>query len=162
MSIGPKYRKLTLGELEELEKEFVDFLIVNGIVAKDWVRIKSNNPEKAEDIVTLFSDAVLEGAMRKIVFLEYRSPQDIKTFQCLEDKIILMGMCSENTAVDFTDDDFFSQAAIQPPKDIQVYTSEKMYAKKREAELFDMIENGCQISNGQAFKGISLALYKDQ
>ena len=57
MAVQPKYRELTTLELKELEKEFIDYLIVNGITADDWVKIKEEQQEKAEDIITLFSDS---------------------------------------------------------------------------------------------------------
>lgn len=53
-----KYRLLTHEELIELEKEFIDFLILNSIVASDWMKIKNEEPEKATRfiffLVTLF------------------------------------------------------------------------------------------------------------
>lgn len=163
MGVEPKYRRLTLDELKDLEQEFVDFLIINGIAADDWVRIKVENPDKADDVLTLFSDVVLEGAMRKIRFLEFRTARDIKAFQCLPEKIILMGMrASDHSDVDFTDDGFFARAARKPPGEVQVYTLEKRYNQVRELEVFDMIRNGCQISGGQTFKTISLALADSQ
>lgn len=158
MSIEPKYRALTPAELNELEKEFVDYLIVNGITADAWVRIKEEEQEKAEDIVTLFSDVILEGVLRKIRFLEHRTKNDIKVFQCLDKKMVLVGMTSTNDDVDFTDPDFFETAGMNPPEGVKVYTAEKVYTKERELELFGMIQDGCSISNGQSFKAISLAL----
>ena len=47
-----KYRRLTLEELEELQKEFVDFLVINGITAEDWVKLKDNEVDKSELIIT--------------------------------------------------------------------------------------------------------------
>lgn len=158
MSVSPKYRELNPEELKSLEKEFVDYLIVNGITADDWVRIKEEEKEKAEDIITLFSDVVLEGVLRKVQFLEFRTKSDIKAFQCLNDKMVLVGMSSDNSAVDFTNESFFQKASSEAPSGVKVYTTEKPYGQSRESELFEMIQNGCQISDGQSFKAISLAL----
>lgn len=162
MPATPKYRTLTSDELKSLEKEFVDYLIVNGITADDWVRLKEQELDKAEDIITLFSDVVFEGVLRKVHYLEHRSSTDIKAFQCLEDKIILMGMTAENASVDFTDRKFWEKAQQQAPEGVQVYSTEKSYSKTRETELFEMIENGCAISDGKSFKAISLALAGQQ
>ena len=158
MAVQPKYRELTTLELKELEKEFIDYLIVNGITADDWVKIKEEQQEKAEDIITLFSDVILEGVLRKVRFLEYRSKSDIKAFQCLGEKMILMGMSTEDEAIDFTDDSVFQNADLNNGKGVKVYTSEKAYSLTREEELFQMIQSGCHISDGQSFKAISLAL----
>lgn len=156
MSVQAKYRALTQEELNELEKEFIDYLIVNGITAGDWVRIKEEDNEKAIDIVTLFSDVILEGVLRKIQFLEHRTKTDIKAFQCLGEKMVLVGMISENPNIDFRSEASFGDNTT--PTGVKVYTTEKTYSKKRELELFEMIQHGCQISDGHSFKTMSLAL----
>ncbi len=154
----PKYRQLSTNELQELEKEFVDYLIVNGITAEDWVRLKGNELEKAEDILTLFSDVVLEGVLRKINFLEFRSNSDVKVFQCLNESIVLVGLTSDNPEIDFTRQDIINNAGTISSKGLKAYTLSKSYQKSREEELFHLISNGCQISDGKLFKVISLAL----
>ncbi len=156
MAVTPKYRELTTSELQELEKEFIDYLIVNGITADDWVKIKEEEKDKAEDIITLFSDVVLEGVLRKVQFLEFRTKSDIKAFQCLGEKMVLVGMSTDNDDLDFTDEEAFK--TISNAQGIKVYTTEKVYSESRELELFKMIQNGCTISDGQSFKAISLAL----
>lgn len=157
-AIVPKYRILTSEELNELEKEFVDFLVLNGITADQWVRIKNEDNPSAEDMITLFSDVVMEGVIRQIQFLEIRSKNDIKTFQCLEDKIVLVGMKCDSPEVNFEDDKFLQQALIEPPRGIQIYTTEKTYKSDRQLELFEMTQNGCEISDGKLFKALCLAL----
>lgn len=160
MPVNPKYRALTQDELGGLEKEFVDYLIVNGITADDWVKIKDEEKDKAEDIIVLFSDVVFEGVMRKVKFLEFREKSDLKAFQCLEEKIILVGMMSENREVDFTENEYLETAAQNPPGGVKVYTTEKPYSKVRELELFEMIQAGCSISDGRVFKALLMAMNK--
>ncbi|XOV91493.1 MAG: DUF6495 family protein [Bacteroidota bacterium] len=156
MPATPKYRALTTQELHELEKEFIEYLIVNGITAGDWVKIKQNEPDKAESILILFSDVVFEGTLRKISFLEKRLPNELLIFQCLKDRIVLVGITSPS--VDFTDQTSLEQAVNKPPGDAMVYTTEKSYSQVREMELFKMIDSGCTITDGKLFKTLSLAL----
>jgi len=158
MAATPKYRLLTLEELQSLEKEFVDYLVVNGITADEWVRIKESEKEKAEDIIALFSDVVFEGIMRKVKFLEFVSSQEVQTFQCLDSKMVLVGMRSKHPDHDFTNAAFISEAAVNPPQGIEIYTLDKSYEGVREVELFKMTENGCYISDGKLFKALSLGL----
>ncbi|MBW3546479.1 MAG: hypothetical protein KY428_12930 [Bacteroidetes bacterium] len=159
MSSQPKYRLLSTEELHELEKEFIDFLVVNGITAEDWERLKKEEKEKAESIIVLFSDVVFEGIMREVRFLEIRTKDDVKTFQCLDEKLVLVGMTAEgNEEVDFTDSEFIQNAVTTPPKCIKVYTSDKRYKTDREVELFEMIQSGCSISDGNLFKALCTAL----
>ena len=68
-----KYRRLTLEELKPLENEFIDFLVVNGVIADDWEQLLANDVEKSNQIIDAFSEVVFEGIMRKTQFLEFRS-----------------------------------------------------------------------------------------
>ena len=149
-----KYRRLTLVELEEFNKEFIDFLVVNGIIANDWVRMKKDNPEKADLVIDKFSDVVFESSMRKIRYLEFVSPKSIKCFQCLDSDITLVGLDAEkDSSADFTIQNWQDNTS-----DLSVYTQTKTYNKVRELELFDMIQAGASISNGELFKQLCLAL----
>ncbi|MEQ8715406.1 MAG: DUF6495 family protein [Cyclobacteriaceae bacterium] len=153
-----KYRLLTIAELEELEKEFVDYLVVNGITADDWMKMKAEEVEKADQIIELFSDVVFEGVMRKVKFLDVVTPKSIKTFQCLSDRMVLVGLdAGEHSSIDFTAQ---SLAAVQEKAadQLSVYTSEKTYSKDRELELFDMTQRGATISDGTYFKALCLLL----
>lgn len=149
-----KYRRLSIDELNELEKEFVDFLIVNGITADVWVELKKKETEKANSIIDSFSDVVFEGVMRKVKFLNFITPNSIKCFQCLEKEIILVGVDSDDsTSVDFTNADWQNNL-----KNIKVYNSSKSYQNIREVELFNMVQKGASIGDGVLFKKLCLGL----
>jgi hypothetical protein len=152
-----KYRVLSRQELEELEKEFVDYLVVNGITADDWERLKSESPDKAERIVELFSDVVLEDVLRRVRFLEYRTKHYVLCYQCLETKLLLLGMKGGETA-DFTDTQFLQAAMSSSPAGIELIRSEKSYDGPREAELFKLLSAGHEISDGALFKALALAM----
>jgi len=153
------YRLLNLEELTELEKEFVEYLVLNGITAEDWVKMKELDKEGAEGIIELFSDVVFEGIMRNVIFLEYRAENFIHAFQCLTDKLVLVAMESEeDSAVNFLDPAFIEAATINPPEKLIIRTTSKPYSKTRERELFDMIQAGCTISDGGLFKALCLKL----
>lgn len=55
-----KYRLLLKEELTELEPEFKQFLIVNEIYDAEWRALASQDPEKAQSFIDLFSNIVLE------------------------------------------------------------------------------------------------------
>lgn len=152
------YRKLTIEELQELEDEFVKYLVINSITADDWVKIKDQESEKAERIIELFSDAVFEKILQNTRFLDYRSSKQLFSYQCLDNKMVLVGMTAEGDSdVDFSDPDFNKNTA-KNRGDIKVFTTEKEYTKKRELELFNMIQNGCEVADGKLFKNLCLAL----
>ena len=154
-----KYRLLSMKELQELEKEFVEYLVLNGITADDWEMIKGEDISRAQQIIELFSDVVFEGIMRKVKFLEFRTTHEVKVFQCLKSKLVLVGMTSvADPDIDFTNTNFVRKAMNNPPPGLKVYTSEKTYDKVREIELFEMIQAGAVIVDGQLFKTLCLAL----
>ena len=155
----PKYRSLSLEELHALEKEFVEYLILNGIIADDWEKLKKDDRDKADQIIDLFSDVVFESIFRKVEFLEFRKAKELRTYQCLADKLILVGMKADPLSdTDFTDPAYIQKASQAPPDSLKVYTIEKPYSKERELELFEMTEAGCMISDGRTFKILCLAL----
>lgn len=154
----PEYRPLTLQELNELEKEFVEYLILNGITADDWVKIKEEEPEHAERIIDLFSDVVFESILRKVEYMEFREKKEVRTYQCLPDKLVVVGMKAENSEADFTDPHYIQKAMQAPPDCLKIYTSEKQYQDPRELEIFRLTEAGCVISDGKLFKTLCLAL----
>ena len=154
-----KYRRLDREELEGLEQEFVQFLVANGITGTDWETIKGEQPEKAEKLIGLFSDIIIEKTLSNIEYLEVKTPQDIKTFKCQTDKIVLNGLKVEgDTSINFT--------AIQDPQEmasllagsaakLQLYTAQKSYHPSRNEELFSMLENGALISrDGKLFEAL--------
>lgn len=153
-----KYRKLSSEELLSLEKEFVEYLILNGITAPDWEKIKREDKEKAEQIIDLFSDVVFEGIMRKVKFLEMRTAAEIKAVQCLPEKMVVVGMVCNDKTADLSDPGFIARAATEPPAGLKVYTTELPYNEEREKELFQMTEAGYIISDGAMFKSLCLAL----
>jgi len=146
-----KYRRLSQDELKEFEKEFINFLVVNGITADEWVKIKANQTDKVEGIIDKFSDVIFESILRKANYLEFISPKSIKCFQCLSDEIILVGVDAPNTSdIDFT------KQINSNFDDLKVYTSSKKYKKQRELELFDLTKVDAQITDGELFKKLCL------
>ncbi len=155
----PTYRLLTIEELTELEKEFIEYLVLNGITAEDWVKMKAEDKAGTERVIELFSDVVFEGILRKVNYLEYRAENFVHAFQTLPDKLVLVAMESEDEEnVNFLDNAFIQEATINPPEKLYVRTSSKPYSKRRELELFDMIQAGCTISDGGLFKALCLKL----
>ena len=154
-----KYRVLSIAELEEMEKEFIDYLVLNGIAANDWQKLKKSEPKNAEEIIELFSDVVFETIMRKTHYLEKRGEKEIRVLQCLKDKFVLVGInASKIDNADLTNPDYLRQAVHFPPSGLEVFTSEIKYEKLRELEIFEMTQQGYSISNGDLFKTICLVI----
>ena len=151
-----KYKTLSIEELQSLEKEFVEFLIINGMMHEDWTKMKEEDPVGAQKMTELFSDVVWESILRNVKHLDFRSANSIKCFQCLEDKIVLVGVDSNET--DMSTSTFAKLKTQDYPDDVVAFTTEKKYGKLRELEIFEMLDWGCEISEGQLFKELCLAL----
>jgi hypothetical protein len=155
-----KYRRLTIAELQDMENEFVRFLVANGVTADDWVKIKAEQPERAEGLIEIFSDVVFDKVLEKVKYIEHRSPDDIKTFRCSDDKIELLGFkINGASAIDLTKGQSldFMMAYVQstPNTNIQMYSAEKPYKDNNpKKEIFDMLENGGAISEGNIFEAL--------
>ncbi|HIP36038.1 MAG TPA: hypothetical protein EYG85_04220 [Crocinitomix sp.] len=148
-----KYRRLNAEELKYFEKEFIDFLVINGITVEDWVSMKKEYLEKAETIIEKFSDVIFESILRKTKYIDFISPKSIKTFHCLPNEMVLVGVdAPKNSNIDFT------QNLTSDLTDLEVYTHSKKYNKQREIEIFQLINSGAQISKGEWFKKLCLLL----
>lgn len=144
-----KYRRLTKEELVEMEKEFIDYLASNTITGGDWEKMKKESPEKAEKHIELFSDIVLNKVLSKVKFLEHKTPRNWKVFKCMPDKIYLLEFALPvEAAFDFYAPEFMDNIN---DTSIQLIKKQKAYSKERELEIFEMLENGCFISEGEVF-----------
>lgn len=155
-----KYRRLTKAELTQLEQEFIHFLASHSITAADWEKMKLEKTDKVEGLLDIFSDLVFDKTLKKVIYLERITPKDYRTFHCLDDKIMMIGILIEGAStLDFTQN-------ISPPQmmaqlrdsdaQLKLYAGEKTYKKEREVELFELMENGALISkDGAMYKTLS-------
>lgn len=145
-----KYRRLTIDELKSLEKEFIDFLVVNGIPAADWEQIKNEEP-KAQRLIDSFSEVVFEKILRQIQYVTHYSTHSIKVFHCRTDGIHLIGVDTHASDIDLTTDKGIQRLKTDPPRDIQIYQSTKDYSPDREQEIFKMLGQGCVKTDGTLY-----------
>ncbi|MBK7408137.1 MAG: hypothetical protein IPL49_04660 [Saprospirales bacterium] len=152
-----KYRRLTIEELEELRDDLVRFLAANHVTAMDWDKLKKTDPAKVDALLDLFSEMVFEDVLKKVEYMEYKTPKDVKTFHCQPDKVLMLGLMIEGESpLDFTQNqsaqDMMSLMQGSGAS-LKLYSAEKAYQGSREEELFRMLENGCLISReGEMYK----------
>ena len=129
----PKYRLLNTEELKTLEKEFVEFLVVNGITAEDWESIKKETPQKADEVLVLFSDVILEGSLRKIEYLKKTDGKELYYFKFGTQEAFLIWVTQEE-----------GRPVIKK--------TVKKYKTTREHELFYHLQQGCEIDKQALFE----------
>jgi len=147
-----KFRCLTDEELKELEQEFKHFLISNNVYTEEWVELNKKKDKRVKELIELFSDIVLEKALKNIRFIEHIMPHDIQSFKCDGNEMILIGITSKNKKIDFTKD------VLNDFKDeLDIFKTSKPYHKQREIEVFELLQSGCSIIDEERFKKLELA-----
>ncbi len=153
-----KYRTLNKAELESLQKEFVEFLVTNGVTATDWELLKVEEPLKAEKMVDLFSDIVFEKVLSKVEFLRKTEPHTIICFRFEPQVIKMYGLIADaESEIDFTNKEDVSMAILNPPKGLKVIAREKGYERTRQEEIFIMIKGGCEVDDGKFYHTLALS-----
>lgn len=139
-----KFRLLTNEELSALENDLKAFLIVNGVDGTEWEHINKNQPEKALQLVELFSDTVLQKVYEKIRFLEFRSAKTCIVFNCEKEETKLISLqLSEKSTADLSTPESIHKALVQFPQDIQFIKQSRPHKKTREEEVHQLLEQGC-------------------
>lgn len=133
-----KFRRLSTEELTTFRKEFIDFLVINGITADDWEQLKREEPDKAEFIIDQFSDVIFEGVFRKTQFMTLELPGMVSAVQCLDSKLIMVTARSKGGQI------------------TELHKSEKKIASNRSEELFALSVKGFAPSDGTMFKRLTL------
>ncbi len=148
-----KYRVLNKEELQDLEKEFIDFLVLNGIPSDEWLSIRKDH-EKADKMIELFSDVVFEKILREVKYVDHYAKNSIKLFKCDSERIYLRGIDTEEDTIDFVNAENVQTILEKHKADVQVYSSDKAYHPIREEEIFKMLQSGCQISTGTFYNSL--------
>jgi len=147
-----KYRRLTSDELRELEQEFIHFLAAAQITAQDWERMKQNETLAAEELIETFSDMVYEKVLGNIELLEYRDSKTLHIFKFESDKILLVGLrVNENSPIDLTQPGMFSKLDSDTIGAVSVIKTERAYKGNKQMEVFDLIQNGCVVTDEKLF-----------
>lgn len=155
-----KFRILRQDELKEFEEELKQFLIINGVDHESWVALNSNEPDKAIELVEMFSDLIFQQVFERIAFLEYRSKNNLYLFHCKQDTIDLIGLKSQSPNVNFLTIEEIHTSLTKNANEISYFQQSKPYGKNRELELFEMVENGCFVSTQEFYTAIEEVLKK--
>lgn len=151
-----KYQQLTKEQFSELHKEFADFLATQQIDAKEWDKMKMENPSIAEEELNIFSDVVWDDVLTKTEYLEHISENHINLFKCESDAIIRIFIKLNNNNKSFLKESDFQWFLKNPLNEqFDYFKAEKIYAKDRNQELFDLIKMGSQISKGALFNAVN-------
>lgn len=151
-----KYSRLTKEQFEELHPEFVNFLSTQAIDKAEWDKIKIETPEIAEQELDVFSDLIWEGVLGRAEYLEHFSKNHIFLFRCFDSyvqSIVLKSLVPEidfltKEGLEWLSDNMFTES-------IDMRTGKKEFTEERNASIFELIQQGAFLSDGQLFKQIN-------
>lgn len=150
-----KYSRLTKEQFEELHQEFSTFLATQAIDKAEWDTIKKEKPEVAEQELDVFSDLVWEGVLGRAEYLEHFSKNHIFLFQCFDTyikSIVLKSLVSEINFLTKEGLQWFSDNLFTDT--IEIKTGKKVFVEERNSSIFELIQQGSILSDGQLFKQI--------
>lgn len=146
-----KYTRLTKEQFEELHQEFINFLATQSITADEWQTIKENTPEIAEQELDVFSDMVWEGVLKKVVYLEHISPQQIHLFSLNETNMKVISIKLKRD-IDLTTTEGFNWLRENLLNDhVEFLQANKEYTKDKNLDKFTLIQQGAVITKGDLF-----------
>lgn len=146
-----KYRLLTKEQFESLHEEFAKFLATQSIDANEWKTIKSENESLATEEMELFSDVVWEDVLSKTKFLEHFSGQNLNLFKCDDKEMKRIAIKVEGDIDLLTEEGYHWLLENYNDSKVEIFTGRKEYQGERNTEIFDLIEKGSNISDGQLF-----------
>ncbi len=148
-----KYSRLTKEQFEEMHQEFINFLATQSITAKEWDRIKQNQPDVAEEELDVFSDLVWEGVLNKVVYLEHFSPDQIHLFHLKEEKMQLIALKVASEGIDLTTNEGYEWLRDNLLDDsVNIFQANKEYGEDKNLDKFQLIKQGAQITKGNLFE----------
>ena len=151
-----KYQRLTKEQFEELHQEFVNFLATQTIDKTEWDKIKLEKPEVAEQELDVFSDLIWEGVLTRAEFLENFSKNHIFLFQCFDTYLQSIVLISQVKEINFLTKDGLQWLSDNMFTDnIEMKIGKKPFNKDRNESLFELIQQGSFLSDGQLFKQIN-------
>ena len=150
-----KYQRLTKEQFEELNSEFVNFLATQAIDKAEWDKIKLQKPEVAEQELDVFSDLIWEGVLTRTEFLENFSKNHIFLFQCFDTYLKSIVLISQIKEIDFLNKDGLQWLSDNMFTDnIEMKVGKKQFVDERNTSIFELIQQGSFLSDGQLFKQI--------
>lgn len=147
-----KYLRLTKEQFEALYNEFALFLASQQITSQEWSVIKKEKPYLAEEELDIFSDYVWDNILEKVEYADKIDKNTLFLFRFGKEKINVIIIkttlnCDFQTSkgLEF----LFENIATE---DFQVFKSSKTYSTDKKNDIFELIKQGSQISDGKLYK----------
>jgi len=156
-----KYARLTKEQLEELHVEFANFLASQQIDKSEWQQLKVDKPEIAEQEIDIFSDLVWEGVLKSAQYIEHFSKNYIFLFHFNDIEIDTIVIKTTNDQVNFLTKEGLQWLGDNLyENDVEIRFGAKSFGGDRNGEIFDIIQQGGILSQGELYQQIKSILKK--
>lgn len=150
-----KYARLTKEQLEEMHKEFSLFLATQQITADEWDAIKKNAPATAEQELDVFCDLVWEKVLAKVTYVDRVENNALYLFYTDRQMMHLIALRVANemnlrtgTSLQWLVDNYMHDS-------VSIYKASKPYSEDRLLDIFNLIKEGGEISDGTYYNFFS-------
>ena len=144
-----------------MHEEFALFLAAQSIDVKEWSSIKEEKPELAQKELEVFSDFVWEKVLNKTMYLDHFSSNSLNLFKVGEEGLSRILVKVDKPEIDLlkqADFNWFMDNSNDPQ--VNYLKGNKKYEQEKNLELFDLIQKGAVVSDGQLFEAIQSMLSK--
>lgn len=156
-----KYTRLSKEQLEALHEEFINFLASQTITSKEWETLKKEKPEVAEDELDVFSDLIWEGALTKVEYLENAGADQLFLFEVGKSEFRLIHLKVKHPEIDLNSKSGRNWLLENLTNNsVEITRGSKKPGADRNQEVFDLINQGAQITNGTLFKALDKSIAK--
>ncbi len=156
-----KYARLTKEQLEELHVEFANFLASQQIDKGEWEKLKIDKPEIAEQEIDIFSDLVWEGVLKSAQYIEHFSKNHIFLFQFDDKEIDTVVLKTNNPEVNFLMKEGLQWLGDNlHNEEVEIRYGSKSFGADRNGEIFEIIQQGGILSQGELYQQIKSILNK--
>lgn len=148
-----KYTRLTKEQFEELHPEFINFLATQSITADEWAKIKTEQPQVAEQELDVFSDLVWEGVLQKATYLENIAPQQLFLFKIATNEMQLISLKISEESIDITTSEGYQWLQKNfAEESVEFFTAKKAFSDDRNGDIFSLIKQGAIITQGELYR----------
>lgn len=148
-----KYQRLTKEQFEELHEEFATFLATQSIDAVKWAEIKENQVSLAEEQLDLFSDMIWDKVLDNVAFVENIAASYMFLFKVEEEQMQALVIRILDESIDVTSKEGFMWLKDNIMSDrVEIRRGAKAFGEDKKADLFALIQQGAQISNGVLYQ----------
>lgn len=148
-----KYTRLTKEQFDELHPEFINFLAAQSIDKAEWDKLKTEQPQIAEQELDVFSDLIWEGVLTRAEYLEHFGKNYVFFFHCGETQVHSIILKTVGVEVDFLTRDglqFLTDNLFSDQIEMKVGT--KAYDNgDRNLAIFQLIQQGAFLSDGARY-----------